>query len=399
MISGHAVIVGRGFNALNIVWTLRAQGVECTVVCDKRTVAGWSRYARFLQCPDAATHEAAFQAFLLHYCKSLKTKPVIFPTNDKWAIALARIKGQLAPYAHCCVADAELVELLLDKDRFSKLGVERNYGTLPSYTAEDVRELGASAFPLIAKPNIREVSTNSTVRDALQVKLSPLRLTKINTPRDLQDFLTLHDSYIDEFVFQHYVAGNCSNMFSICVAAAQGGRVIGRFSGQKLRGYPVEYGDCARGATWSAPKDLMNTVDRICHETRYEGIAEFEFKKDENTGHFHLIEINPRSWSWIGITASVGDNLAALAFENYNLSASPTHTDTSSITATAMYGFFLAELAGAAKHPGNPFGATALGVFRDYFGGKVIFGDLNWRDPLPAVVALTLALRSFRHRG
>jgi D-aspartate ligase len=399
MTSGKAIIIGRGFNALNIVWTLQAAGVDCTVMCDKRTIAGWSRYARFAQCPDAATDETSFQQFLMDYCKTCATKPVIIPTNDKWANAVARVKADLSPFAHCCVADADLVHLLLDKEKFSKLGVERSYGTLPSYNAEEVRLLKDEDFPIIAKPNVREVSTNFKGRNALQARLSSLRLSKIVSKPELLEFLKLYEADLGQFVFQPYVAGNCSNMFSICVFATAGGHVTGWFAGRKLRGYPVEYGDCARGESWSAPTEMLENVTRICKETGLEGIAEFEFKRDERTKTFHLIEINPRSWSWIGITASLADNLPLIAFDHYARPAAISSARTLATKEAATYGFFLSELASLFKYRNNPFGATLNGVIRDYFSKRVIAGDLNWRDPLPGLVAVSLAIRSLLRKS
>ena len=49
-------------------------------------------------------------------------------------------------------------------------------------------------------------------------------------------------------------------------------------------------------------------------ELHYHGIAEFEFKKDARNGEFRLIEINPRSWSWVGITPACDVSLPWMAY-------------------------------------------------------------------------------------
>ena len=41
-----------------------------------------------------------------------------------------------------------------------------------------------------------------------------------------------------------------------------------------------------------------------------------EYMKDARTGKFRLIEVNPRSWSWIGITPACGVSLPNLAYED-----------------------------------------------------------------------------------
>lgn len=46
----------------------------------------------------------------------------------------------------------------------------------------------------------------------------------------------------------------------------------------------------------------------------YSGIAEVEYKRDTVHKAFRLIEINPRSWSWVGITQFTAHNLPMLAY-------------------------------------------------------------------------------------
>jgi len=41
-----------------------------------------------------------------------------------------------------------------------------------------------------------------------------------------------------------------------------------------------------------------------------------ESKKDEKTGGFYLIEINPRAGSWIGITPYCGVNIPVIAYQD-----------------------------------------------------------------------------------
>src|SRR6056297_4184200 len=47
------------------------------------------------------------------------------------------------------------------------------------------------------------------------------------------------------------------------------------------------------------------------------------FKRDADTGEFRLIEVNPRSWSWVGITAESGVSLPWLAYADLAPDESP----------------------------------------------------------------------------
>ena len=393
-----AIIVGRGYNALSIVWALSHLGVPCTVFADKRMVAGWSRHARFVRCPNAASDEQQFQSQLLDLCRSHQQPPVVIPTNDKWASAIAKMKDRLTAVARPCVADTEVVELLLDKSRFSKLGIERGYLTLPSFDATAVRAVPVQDYPLVAKPNLREVSSNSPERIGLQNRLNELRLTVLSSPGELDRFLSRNEGIAPHLIFQPLVAGDCSNMYSICVYADQSGDVIGLFAGRKVRGYPPNYGDCVRGETWQAPPDMVALAKRICRELGYHGIAELEFKRDVNSGKFFLIEINPRSWSWIGITPLSGANLPRIAYEHM-ASGQRKPADSLHIGNGALaYGFVLAELLGAHRYKGNPFHATMTSILSDYSRGSVACGDLSLKDPLVTLMGFLAVVRGIFSR-
>ena len=73
-------------------------------------------------------------------------------------------------------------------------------------------------------------------------------------------------------------------------------------------------GNCVVGQAEELPPELKQMVRRMCKELGYHGIAEFEFKRDALTGEFKLIEVNPRSWSWVGITPVCGVSLPWLAY-------------------------------------------------------------------------------------
>jgi hypothetical protein len=113
-------------------------------------------------------------------------------------------------------------------------------------------------------------------------------------------------------------------MFTVGVYADKSSNVRGLFTGRKVRGFPPGYGDCVLGQTETVPAEVKKVVFDICKQLGFSGIAEFEFKRDAITGEFFLIEINPRSWSWIGITPAAGVSLPWLAFQDLSKKEIPT---------------------------------------------------------------------------
>lgn len=71
----------------------------------------------------------------------------------------------------------------------------------------------------------------------------------------------------------------------------------------------------------------------IVRSLAYSGIAECEFNQDSETGRFHLLEINPRPWGWIGITPASEADIPWIAYRDLAGSPLPcvTHSDAGSI--------------------------------------------------------------------
>ena len=87
------------------------------------------------------------------------------------------------------------------------------------------------------------------------------------------------------------------------------------FSGRKVRGYPVEYGNCFAGESYWV-EELVEQSKKIVKLLGYTGIAEIEYKYNSVDGKYYLIEMNPRTWSWIGITPKTGVNLPLIAYKD-----------------------------------------------------------------------------------
>jgi hypothetical protein len=105
-------------------------------------------------------------------------------------------------------------------------------------------------------------------------------------------------------------------MFTIGIFADKNHEVKALFTGRKVRGYPADIGDNILGESFVVPEYLIENTKRIVKDLSYEGIAEFEYKLNKNTGEYRLIEINPRAWSWIGITPYCDVNIPMIAYNS-----------------------------------------------------------------------------------
>ena len=190
----------------------------------------------------------------------------------------------------------------------------RKYPVPRSWNSFDIEKIPADVFPIVAKPEYRRTASNNLESDYRAKILDKMRLTIIRNRNELTDFITTNHNIITNFLFQEYIEGLSDRMYTVGIYANRKYDVLAMFTGRKVRGFPPDYGDCVVGQVENVPEELKSLVKNICKEIKYSGIAEFEFKKDARTNEFKLIEINPRSWSWVGITPACNVSLPWIAY-------------------------------------------------------------------------------------
>ncbi|MHC3436929.1 carboxylate--amine ligase [Natrialbaceae archaeon A-gly3] len=414
-----ALVFNCSYNGLSIVRELGRRGVDVHAVDSFRNVGTTSRYATYHSCPNPTDDEEGFVEFLLEIAPRFEDRPVLFPTNDHWADAVASHRSRLTEYYRPCVADGETVDLLLDKRAFGSWAENRDYPVPRSWDGRAVEDVPDDAFPIAGKPgDARDApdvmyrsslatwynrltngrKSNGTDADELRerTRLSgDLRLKVFETREELEEFLAAHPDVAAEFVFQEYVRGLSDSMYTVGIYATDGG-LKGVFTGRKVRGYPPDVGDCKVGQAQSVPDHLLETTRAICADLSYDGIAEFEFKRDARTGEFFLIEVNPRSWSWVGITPACGVSLPWIAYADLTGLAEFECVESSvpdgSVKWVKTFEDFLNCLYFyRSTHPEWCHGPREWK--RSVQAREVVYTELARDDPVPSAYSLALAAR------
>ncbi len=290
-----------------------SRGIPVIAMDCVRSVGTFSKYAKYVKCPDPLKDEASFIEFLLEKGKGFDLKPVLFPTNDLWVFAVSKNMDKLSKYYSFCGSDFSTVDLLLKKKKFSKWASDRGYPVPLSWDFDQCNEITDENYPVIVKPEYRR--SDEVGESSFYEVLDDLRFTVLESKEELESFRGKYSGKLNFFMIQEYIRGMSDTMFTVGVYCKKG-TVIALFKGRKVRGYPADIGDCVVGEISGVPDSVINVVKSICKDLSYDGIAEFEFKKDSFDGRFRLIEINPRSWSWVGITPYCGVNLPLIAYQN-----------------------------------------------------------------------------------
>jgi D-aspartate ligase len=383
-----ALVFNCAFNGLGVIRALGRHGATVFALDSKRSTGTYSRYATFVECPDPLVAETAFVDFLVKLAPRFKERPILIPTNDEWAAAVSRSKDRLKAHYHVCVADWPVVEMVLRKARFYAWAAQRNYPVPATWSSKALSDIPATAFPIIAKPEMRRNATDEVETARLTRILYQLRMTVIEDQAQLRAFLEKHRDLLDHFLFQEYVRGLSDCMFTIGVYADRDYIVRALFSGRKVRGFPPDSGDCMVGRTEPVPEAVRQIVRDLCKEIRYHGLAEFEFKRDLKTGRYRLIEINPRTWSWVGITPAAGVNLPWIACSDLSGRGIPAYVEgvTSGVTWLRVADDLLNCLEGNRKLGFPEWNYSLLAWWRSVRNHKMVSAEFSWTDPRPAFV-------------
>lgn len=309
-----AVVFNCYYNGLAIIRELGRHDVKVYALDSVRSVGTYSRYARYRHCPDPLIKERAFIDYLLEMGSEFRDKPVLFPTNDHWAMAIAKYKKELSDYYLPCVADYKCVELTIRKQIFYEWAERKNFPVPKCWRYADISNIPDNAFPLAVKPQYRRISSDNSNELRTAKIYDGLRLVTLKSKEELERFVADYKHLLPQLIFQEYVNGLSDSMYTIGIYANVQSEVLGVFTGRKVRGFPPDIGNCIVGQVENTPSELIETVKNICRDIKYQGIGEFEFKRDSITGAFKLIEINPRSWSWVGITPACGVSLPWMAY-------------------------------------------------------------------------------------
>lgn len=400
-----AFVMNCHYNGLSIIRELGRHGVPVTAIDCIRSIGTSSRYAEFYKCPNPAEQETEFIRCIYDAAKWADEKPVLIPTNDVWAMALARHKKELQDVALLCVADEAVVDLLIDKISFNQWCIQNRFPVPIIWTISESDIVPADAFPIILKPISRRKSSDKKENIDIQKFYDKNRIIILNSKEELRDQISSLGVLSKKFFIQEFIPGLSDQMYTIGVYADQSHDVKGVFTGRKVRGYPADIGDCRLGQSQVLPDNLIDMSIDLCKKIGYFGIAEIEFKKDNQFGEYKLIEINPRSWSWVGITPYCGVSLPWMAYADLTGLEKPNFTVSKAGTGEVKYIRLLDDFVNCLiryKKDGYPQWSLNFAEWMASIKSeKLVIAEFEKGDPFPLFIhyankLFTLLKRCFR---
>jgi len=303
IIEGHV----QGLSNLRI---LGKAGIPAIVVDKGDCIAHHSKYCRgFFRCPEYI--EETFADFLLELCEKENLQGwVLMPSNDHAVYTLARHRPRLETAFRLLTPPLDTFEKIYDKSRL--LALAQQVGVpIPktAYFETSSPEKIDLQFPVITKGKKGLTFYKKVGRKAiLSNNIQQLR----NNLDKIDQVISLNGTFTQEII--PFDGTNKTISFSaFCVE----GQIKTVWMGVKLREHPLQFGTATFCESVFEQACLDQSIP-LLRALNYTGVCEIEYLRDPRDNQFKLIEINARTWLWVGLAAACGVEFPLYVYNHVN---------------------------------------------------------------------------------
>jgi predicted ATP-grasp superfamily ATP-dependent carboligase len=280
-------------HTLAAVRSLGKRGVEVTVLSHLSvSISFHSKYCCHRVIAPDPEKDPRFAAFLLDYVKKNHVDALL-PVSFAAVMQVSRIRHELEKYVKISLADDAALDIAGSKDRTikyaQKIGIRVPKTWYPRTEAEVQEITKVVSYPAVIKGS----EESGFVR-------------YVNAPEELAEKYRMIARYSP--VIQEYITGEGYGFFALY----NHGTARAIFMHKRIREYPVTGGPSAVAESIYDPA-LRDAGLHILDSLNWHGVAMVEFKKDEKSGEFILMEINPKFWGSLGLSIAAGVDFPYLA--------------------------------------------------------------------------------------
>lgn len=370
--------LGSGLTLLGVLRVLHYAGAEAYALPDVEGLPRRSRWYRAAPAALAGIQPATLAAAL----SCLPERTVLLPCSDSWLHAVARLPSGVLERYPASVAAPSALDPLVDKSLFaatlSRLELPHPF-TLPLRAPDDLDRVPDRAFIASFLKPARSQEFFA------QFGVKAFRVTsRAEAANRLAQCLAAGFS----MVLQEYVPGPPANHYYLEGFIERAGVTRARFARRRLRMYPPDFGNSTImvSVPLSEVEDAMATLEALLGDLRYRGLFSAEFKREDATHRFKLLEVNARPWWYVEFAARCGVDVCTLAV--LDALGQPVPDITSYATGRRCVYPYYDYSAARAEWSAGRLGLIAWA--RSWIGAyQPVF---RWSDPLPAWGYLLSAL-------
>jgi predicted ATP-grasp superfamily ATP-dependent carboligase len=303
----HACVLGE----IETVRPLALAGIRSAVVAQPGEPARYSRFVdTVIERIDPSTEPTKLVDRLLEYARSQHERPVLYYDGDWDLLFVSRYRQALGEGFRFVVAETELVEELVAKDRFQALADRLDLPVPPGRRLDllDDQVTGELdlTFPIVLKPLTR--------RHVLWKPFSDAKAIRFDDRAALERALPALAAKDMSVLVQELIVGPESHIESYHVYVDVKGEIAGEFTGRKIRTYPRALGYSTALETTN-DSSVAELGRELTNRLGLRGVAKLDFKRGKD-GTLYLLEVNPRFSLWHHLGARAGVNLPLLVYRD-----------------------------------------------------------------------------------
>jgi predicted ATP-grasp superfamily ATP-dependent carboligase len=378
-----AIIIEGHVQGLSNTRALGEQGIPVYVIDKNNCIARYSKYCKkFFFCPDFKTPE--FISFLTDLAKKEKLQNwLLLPSNDHAVYNLSTNKELLSAHFKLITPEISVVEKIYNKETLIKTALKTQTPVPKSWFPENFDSNFDYSFPCLVKGKFGLNFYKKTGKKAFMAN----NKDELNTIlAELKTQIDINELFIQELL--PYKINKTVSYTAFCID----GEIKSHWTGIKLREHPINFGT----ATYCQSienEHLVSYSKELLREINYTGVCEVEYLLDSRDNTFKLIEINARTWLWVGLAKQCGINYAPMIY-NYVNNIENTYFFKYDIDKKWMH--YLTDI---------PFSIT--GLLKGYYSFFKILSSYSkfphpavfrWRDILPFFAELLLIPLHLRKR-
>jgi len=271
-------------------------GIPVIVVDKGDCVARYSRYCKaYYKCPDYLGDDFAEFLVRLHRAAGLQDW-LLLPSNDHAVHTIARNKLKLSNCYRVITEDLNVIEKIYNKRKLLEIANNIDIPIPATVMPEDDNPRSVDLrYPILIKGN----------QGLSFYKRFKHKALMLNDQSELQDVWDkdLSGAMPSEYFIQEVIPYDHKTV-SVTVFAEKG-IVYSYWMGVKLREHPVTFGTatCCKSVF---EEDMLELSKKLIKELEYTGVCEIEWLRDSRDNTPKLIEINARTWLWVGLAAKCG---------------------------------------------------------------------------------------------
>lgn len=287
--------------SLAVVRSLGRRGIPvgvCTFA-DEFNLAAFSRWTSETVALPSPTRDAAGFIDGLGCALAAGKYPIVFPTTERTIQLITTARDRLPSWMKIPIPDTHAVTTVVDKQRTvalaQRLGVAVPRTWCPASAAAADALASRLPYPVIVKPR----QTNFRWPDG---RLASGHYVLVRRAADLPAAWRRVDRAVPRPLIQVVVRGRGVGVNTLW----RHGKPLVWFCHRRLREIDPRGGRSSAAVTAPCDTRLVDATRRMLTALRWHGVAMAEFKWDESTDCFWLLEINGRFWGSLPLALAAG---------------------------------------------------------------------------------------------